>query len=78
MLLPDITEYYSNDSGQVSEDQYKRKFVEELEVIGQCNLCGVLLDSECEIVVDDKETYCSENHKREYQQMREDGEINEI
>ena len=74
-LLPDITTYYNNDSEHFNEDQYKRKALPQ--ILGECHLCGVLLDNECEIVVDGNETFCSEYHKQEYRQMRECGEINE-
>lgn len=72
-LLTDITTYYNNDSEHFSEDQYKRKPLPE--ILGECHLCGVLLDDECEIVVDGNDTFCSEYHKNEFKTMKDEGEI---
>lgn len=72
-MLDDISTYYNNDSEYFSEDQYKRKALPQ--ILGECHLCGVLLDDECEIVVDGNDTYCSEQHKNEFTELREGGEI---
>ena len=61
MLLPDITQYYTNDSDHFSEDQYKRKRNETEEtVIGKCHflLCELPIYSDSEVYVDGNEVYC--------------------
>lgn len=75
-LLPDITQYYGNESNEPLRHSYKRKPLEVvIEILCECLVCGVKLTSECEIIVGDSETFCSEYHKSEYKQMKKDGEI---
>lgn len=75
-MLPDITQYYNNESNEPLRHSYKRKSLEvEIEVLGECLICGTLLTGECEIVVSGGETFCSNNHVDEYEQMKKDGEL---
>ncbi len=74
--LPDITQYYSNESSEPLRHSYKRKPLEvEIEILGECMICESLLTSECEIVVGDGEIFCSEYHFKEYLKMKEDDEL---
>jgi len=73
--LPDITEYYSNETNEIPHNQYKRKFEVEIEVLGQCDCCESLLTSETEIIVDGVNQFCGKDCMNDFQEMMEDGEI---
>ena len=75
MHLPDITEYYVNETNEVPHNQYKRTFVVEIEVLGYCEICGTVLNSETDIYTYNNYLFCREEHKKEYMDMEKDGEI---
>lgn len=72
-MLDDITEYYLNETEEIPHNQYKRKPLPQ--ILGECHLCGTLLDDECEIVVNGNYTFCSTEHMEEYKKLVENGEI---
>ena len=60
-MLPDITQYYTNDNDHLNEDQYKRKQNEmEEAVIGKCHfvLCELSIYSDSEPFVDGNDVFC--------------------
>jgi hypothetical protein len=72
-MLPDITQQYEE-----KPFRYTRRPIQEdppLEIIAECELCGVLIEDGQEVETYKEQTFCGKWHVEEYKLMEADGEL---